>query len=144
MELKQCFTSRNIEIMKATQACSPLSSTILDADYLKALADNYSVDHPTLQIEVKLAKRTLASKLKEMEAVIRDILLELQPFKKAFPALVRLLQIAMTICVSSAQCERCFSALKHIKSYLQCTMTERRLVHLASLSNERYRTTTLC
>ena len=135
MELKQRFTSRNIEIMKAIQACSPLSSTFLDADYLKALADNYSIDHPTLHIGAKLAKRTLASKLKEMET-ISDVLLELQPLKEAFPALVRLLQITMTICVSSAQCERYFSALKRIKSYLRSTMTERRLVDLASLSIE--------
>ena len=124
-----------MEIMKAIQACSPLSSTFLDADYLKALTENYSIDHPTLLIEAKLAKRTLASKLKEMET-ISDVLLQLQPLKEAFPTLVRLLQIAMTICVSSAQCERCFSALKRIKSYLRSTMTERRLVDLASLSIE--------
>ena len=38
--------------------------------------------------------------------------------------------------MSSAQCERCFSVLKRIKSYLRSTMTERRLVDLASLSIE--------
>ena len=123
-----------MEIMKAIQACSPLSSTFLDADNLKALTENYSIEHPTLLIEAKLAKRTLASKLKEMET-ISDVL-QLQPLKEAFPTLVRLLQIAMTICVSSAQCERCFSALKRIKSYLRSTMTERREVDLASLSIE--------
>ena len=135
VELKQRFTSRNMEVMKAVQACSPLSSKFLDADYLKPLTENYSIDHPTLLMEAKLAKRTLTSKLKEMET-ISDVLLQLQPLKEAFPTLVRLLQIAMTICVSSAQCERCFSALKRIKSYLRSTMTEMRLVDLASLSIE--------
>ena len=85
-------------------------------------------------MKAKLAKCTLASKLKEMET-ISDVL-QLQPLKEAFPTLVRLLQIPMTICVSSAQCERCFSALKRIKSYLRSTMTKMRLVDLASLSIE--------
>ena len=63
--------------------------------------------------------------------MISDVLLELQPLQDAFPTLMKLLQIALTICVSSAQCERCFSALKCIKSYLRSTMTESRLASLS-------------
>ncbi len=85
-------------------------------------------------MEPKLAKRALASK--QMET-ISNVLLALQPFRAALPTLVRLLQVAMTICVSSAQYERCFSALKRINTYLRSTMTESRLVDLASLSIER-------
>ena len=55
----------------------------------------------------------------------------------AFPTLHKLIQIALTICVTSAECERCFSALKRIKSYLRSSMTEERLVDLASISIER-------
>ncbi len=43
----------------------------------------------------------------------------------------------MTIAVSTAQCERSFSALKRIKSYLQSTMGEQRLTDLAVLAVER-------
>ena len=43
--------------------------------------------------------------------MISDVILQLQPLQAAFPTLVQLLQIALTICVSSSQCERCFSAL---------------------------------
>ena len=93
------------------------------------------MDHSSLTMEAKLAKRTIAGKSEQMET-ISDVLLELQPLQEAFPTLVKLLQIALTICVSSAQCERCFSALKRIKSYLRSTMTESRLVDLASLSIE--------
>ena len=61
------------------------------------------------------------------------------PFTEAIPSLVKLLKIALTIAVSSSQCERCFSALKHIKSYmyLQSTMTEKRLIDMATLSIEQ-------
>jgi len=68
---------------------------------------------------------------------ISDVILQLQPLEAAFPTMAQLLQIALTICVSSSQCERCFSALKGIKSYLRSTMMESRLVDLASLSIER-------
>ena len=43
----------------------------------------------------------------------------------------------MTIAVSTAHCERSFSALKRIKSYLRSTMVEDRLADLAILSIER-------
>ena len=57
--------------------------------------------------------------------------------KLAFPNLVKLLHIAMTICVSTAKCERTFSSLKHIKSYLRSTMSEQRLTDMAFLLIER-------
>ena len=43
----------------------------------------------------------------------------------------------MTICVSTAKCERTFSSLKRIKSYLRSTMSEQRLTDMAILSIER-------
>ena len=57
--------------------------------------------------------------------------------KEAFPTLLRLIQIALTICVSTASCERSFSALKRIKTYLRSTMHEERLVNLAVPSVEQ-------
>ena len=66
-----------------------------------------------------------------------DAILELASLSAAFPASLQLLQIAMTISVSTAKCERCFSALKRIKSYLRNSMSEQRLSDLAILSIER-------
>lgn len=73
VELKRQFNSKNVEIMKAIQACNPQSSSFLE---------------------------TIKS---------------LYPLRQAFPTLLKLLQIALTICVTSAECECCFSALKRIK-----------------------------
>jgi len=55
----------------------------------------------------------------------------------AFPELIKLLRTALTIAVNTAQCERAFSTLKRVKSYLQSTMNEQRLSDLAILSIER-------
>ena len=81
-------------------------------------------------MESILVKRTLAKKTMES---IADVFKELSPLKEAFPTLLRLLQTALTICVSSASCERSFSALRGTKTYLRSTMHEERLVNLAVL-----------
>ena len=47
------------------------------------------------------------------------------------------MHIALTIVVSTAECERTFSALKRIKTYLRSTMLNERLCDLAILSIEK-------
>ena len=68
---------------------------------------------------------------------ISNVLLEIAPLQAPFPGIVNLLQLVMTLCVSSAEYERCFSALKRIKPYLRSSMSEQRLTNLAVLSKER-------
>ena len=62
---------------------------------------------------------------------------ELLPLRVAFPELIKLLQISLTLAVSTAQCERCFSSLKRIKTNVRSTMSEERLNNLAILSIEQ-------
>ena len=133
-ELKRRFTDKNKDIMRALQACCPTSSNFLDISHLQALITAYNLDLEVLRSETQVAKRTLAGK--DLED-IGDVLMELEPLKLAFPAVVKLLQISMTICVSTAKCERSFSALKRIKSYLRSSMSEQRLTDMAVLSIER-------
>ena len=55
-------------------------------------------------MECTLAKRTLQGK--DLETIIiNDVLKELFPLKTAFPNLVKLLQLVLTIVVSTASCE---------------------------------------
>lgn len=132
-ELRRRFTSKNVNIMKALQSCNPASSHFLDVAYLTPLINTYSLDKRALESELPLVKRMLAKKsMQDMS----DALLELAPLSAAFPVSLQLLQIAMTISVSTAKCERCFSALKRIKTYLRNSMSEQRLTDLAVLSIE--------
>ena len=55
----------------------------------------------------------------------------------AFPSVVILMRIFLTIPASSAGAERSFSRMKLIKSYLRSSMSEERLSNLAILSIER-------
>ena len=56
--------------------------------------------------------------------------------KVAFLCLIKVVHIALSLAISSATCERSFSALKRIKYYRRSTMTEPRLNDLAVLSIE--------
>ena len=60
---------------------------------------------------------------------IGDVLCELAPLKVAFPCLIKVVHIALTLAITSATCEHNFSAL--IKNYRRSTMTEPRLNDLA-------------
>ena len=106
-------------------------SIFLEADHIAPLADSYGLNRSSLPMECSLAKRTLTGKA--LNEVI-DVLRELSPLRTAFPVLVKSIQIALTIAVSTAHCERSFSALKGIKSYLRSTMTQQQLIDLAILS----------
>ena len=61
------------------------------------------------------------------------VLHSLSPLRTAFPVLVKLIQIGLTIAVSTAHCERSFSPLN---CYLRSTMSQH-LVDLAILSIEK-------
>ena len=137
-EIGRRFNSTNIGIMKSVQACNPSSSTFLDPSQLASLASFYNLDTDLLATECLLAKRTLLGpqQNESIESVI-DVYRLIIPLEAAFPTLKKLLQISLTLAVSTAQCERSFSALKRIKTYLRTTMTEQRLTDISILSIER-------
>ena len=133
-ELKRRFDNKNVEVMCGIQACNPTSEHFLSVPKLVPLAELYAFDKVVLEMEAKLAKRTFQTR--KLEST-KDVLLALLSLKDAFPELTKLVRIALTIAVSTAQCERSFSALKRIKTYLRSTMGEDRLASLALLSIER-------
>jgi len=56
--------------------------------------------------------------------------------KDSFPNLYKLLQIAITIPVSSATCERSFSTMRRIKNWLRSSMLQQRFTNLSLLNIE--------
>ena len=121
-------------MMQGIQACNPDGNTFLQVDRLLMLAYKYGVDAEAVKTEATLAKATLCDKAMDN---ICDVLCELTPLKLAFQNFIKTVQIAMTIGVTSAECERCFSALKIIKTYRRSTMNEDRLNDIAILSIEK-------
>ena len=133
-ELCSRFEDKNVQIMRAIQCCNPNSMHFLDVDSLAPLIEIYNLSKDSLSAECLIAKRTLNGK---DICSISDVLKEIFPLNIAFPALTKVLQIALTIVVTTAECERSFSCLKRTKSYLRSNMSEQRLIDLAVLSIEQ-------
>ena len=137
-EIDRRFTQTNLDLLKSLQACHP---SFLEPSQLNPLASLYSLSTDLLATECMLAKRTLQDKdLNSVTDVYRQIL----PLQTAFPTLKKILQIGLTLAVSTAQCERSFSALKRIKTYLRTTVTEKRLTDISLLSIENDLSNTIC
>ncbi|XP_069486309.1 zinc finger MYM-type protein 1-like [Ambystoma mexicanum] len=138
-ELKSRFSKDSLLIMEGIQALNPRSDSFLSFQKLSQIATFYSCDLDNLQTELKQALETLARK-KASDAIKVNTILEftnfLEPYAVPFFELYQLCKIACVLPVSSASCERSFSALKLIKSYLRTTMTEERLSDLATLAIE--------
>ena len=139
-ELNSRFSDFNKSLMMALFACSPKSKSFLDLSALKPILESYSIEEDDIQIELIQAKKVLKSHNLQSLSDVIDIL---QPLKAAFPKLLQVLQIAITFAVTTASCERSFSSLKRIKTYLRSTMGEQRLSNLALLSIERELSSTL-
>ena len=140
-ELGRRFDEKNLSIMSAIQACHPESSNFMTPHALQPLVSAYGLSINEIESEAKVAKRVLE---KKDLGNINDVFLVLLPHKETFPNIFKLVRIALTIAVSTAQCERSFSTLKLVKTYLHSTMGESRLADLAILSIEREISEALC
>ena len=135
-ELHRRFEDKNVQIMRAIQCCNPNSTHFLDVDFLVPLIEAYDLSKESLSAECLIAKRMLNGK---DACSISDVLKEIIPLNIAFPTLIKVLQIALTIVITTAECERSFSCLKRTKNYLRSSicMSEQRLIDLAVLSIEQ-------
>lgn len=86
--------------------------------------------------EVMVAKNFL--KRKSEAGAIQDMLTVYNILDyERFPSLKAVIQVALTIPVSSCSCERSCSALRRLHTWLRRTMGQRRLQHLAVMSIEK-------
>ena len=79
----------------------------------------------TLAVQLAMFKQTTgACSLHEAEVAYRDMTKEVRDL---FPQVVILLKLFLVCPVSSSECERSFSTLRRLKTWLRSTMTQRRL-----------------
>lgn len=132
-ELDNRFSSIRPELLNGIQACNPQSNNFLSSD-LQALAEHYKIE--LKNEEVLVAKSYLARKHKGAEKYTLNTLYEdLDPLM--FPSLKKVIQVVLTIPVSSCSCERSFSVLRRLHTWLRQTMGQTRLNHLAILALEK-------
>jgi hypothetical protein len=109
--------------MAGIQSLGPRSNVFLQFDAVRAFAVLYECNLEDFKHELHQARRLLERKKEttnhhESPASLLEFACLQEPYKDALHELYRLCQIAVTLPVSSAACERSFSALKRIKTYL--------------------------
>ena len=135
VELEACFDNKNLIIMNGIAACSPKSNKFLLYEDLRMFANSYNISTDNLKVEVSLLSKVIPDRSDISSlASFRKYLYSSQP---AYESVFKLTQIALTIAVTSAECERSFSSLKRIKTRLRTTMMEERLADLSILSIEK-------
>ena len=87
------------------------------------------LDGLTLQIQLEMFKQTYkAESLQEAKVSYRSME---HAVRSLFPQVLILLKLLLVCPVSSCECERSFSALRRLKTWLRTTMTQRRLNHIS-------------
>uniref|UniRef100_A0A671TI94 DUF4371 domain-containing protein n=1 Tax=Sparus aurata TaxID=8175 RepID=A0A671TI94_SPAAU len=144
-EIERRFSHTNCNIMQGVQALNPSSQTFLREEAVLLLAEAYDSNIEDLKHELHQTRRVLDRKKGEKESptTLMEFTQFLDPYQDVFYELFRLCKIVVVLPVSSASCERSFSSLRFIKTYLRSTMTEKRLSSLAVLSIESKRTKAL-
>ena len=103
------------------------------------MIEQYSDDLPNpdvIDLELKLWKR----KWSEVEKSDRPASLAKATKncdKLKFPNIFTLIKIGCTLPVTSAECERSFSAMRRLRAWLRCTMKSDRLSSLAIMKMHR-------
>ncbi|KAK1171307.1 zinc finger MYM-type protein 1-like, partial [Acipenser oxyrinchus oxyrinchus] len=133
-ELDQRFSTVDAGLLKDIQVCSPNSKNFLDTSCLTEFAKHYGIDVKT---EEMLVARNFLARKREAGCPPKDMLAVHNLLDDdMFPSLKEIIQVALTIPVSSCSCERSFSALCRLHSWLRKTMGQKRLASLAAMSIE--------
>jgi hypothetical protein len=142
-ELDARFSDSHCLVMKGIQCLNPTDENFAKISCIQAFAESYGADMDDLGHELHQAKRLLERSAKDANFIkpttVLSFLSFLTPFKAAFHELHRLCKIAVSLPVSTASCERSFSALRQIKTYVRNSMIESRLSAVAVIAIEKER-----
>ncbi|KAK1904504.1 52 kDa repressor of the inhibitor of the protein kinase [Dissostichus eleginoides] len=141
-ELNRRFSSESCHILRGATALNPKHKTFMDKDSLLPMAKHYGVMEENISAELHQAKRLIERK-KQSGAVVNtthDVLVLLRPYNDAFVDLYKLVCISMTLPVTSAACERSFSCLRRLKTYLRNRSGDARTSNLGLLAISSRRT----
>lgn len=141
-ELKMRFSPDNMNVLMGIKALCPVSDNFLDFESLSPLAKHYESNLELLKIEL-LQLKSIISRKKEISKfsplTILETLTFVDRYADAFFETMRLLKIAASIPVASAEAERSFSKLRLVKSYLRTTMSTERLSDIIIIAAHKSR-----
>ena len=124
-KLKRRFDKKNIVIIQGFTSLCPSSSSFLEKDSLVAFAKLFNINTDCLHCKIATFHHLLKQKDKEDHPKgLLHMLSYLETLKEAFSELHRIVLIACTLPVSSAERERNFSSMKLIQNELCSVMKQ--------------------
>jgi hypothetical protein len=97
-----------------------VNTTLLEAEM--AVANNLLKSKPSLQKNTKEKTISVRVKFDELRKIVKQ---------ETFPNLFMAIQLAASIPISSASCERSFSAMRRAKNWLRTSMLQERFSNLS-------------
>jgi len=149
-DFERRFDETQCSVMRGIQTMNPTNEHFAELEQIRSFAEAYDADVVDLEHELHQVKRLIArleSKVGDETSAKPDSLVTFVSFivryGDAFRELHRLGNIAVALPVSTASCERsfsAFSALRHIKTWVRNSISNGRLRNVAVLAIERERT----
>ena len=102
------------------------------------MAQNCAVNFDALRAQAASVRAIVDNCDKDNKPkTVAEVLKLIECLRAGFEEIWRVLQIAITVPVTSVECERSFSVMKRIKSYLRSTMSQEILRNISMLAIER-------
>lgn len=137
------FSQSTQQLLKSFSCLAPevlLNSSYDPSSELNYLCTFYEIPVDTmakLYSEYCLFRNARVDLLKESKTILQVLqILSTTGFHRVYPLLYRLYRIFVTLPITSASCERCFSKLTIVKNKLRSTSTQDRLESLMILFTE--------
>jgi hypothetical protein len=146
-EMNARFDDEVMALLRGFSALLPRDSDeeddgekFLNSEELLKVVDFYKLSTREAFIaESQLAKKVILKRLQEgdQELTLENAYKIMLGYQEVFPSILAAYEIVLTVGCSSASCERSFSALKLVKTYLRSTMKEDRLNGLSLMYIEK-------
>ena len=136
-ELQRRFLSEENQVVYGGLcALTPSSESFLNVEQIWLMCDFYGVARKrnAVKTEINLLRITFENGGDDLPSDLMGMLNFIEPHKRVLSVMEKVLHIAVTIPVTSAQAERSFSTMKRIKNYLCSAMGNTRLFDIEVLN----------
>ncbi|KAL4097919.1 hypothetical protein QTP88_022611 [Uroleucon formosanum] len=134
INLEKIFSAESLQMATAVDQFIQLNfeESLFFVDHYK---DLMNVSKEVLQSEIEVAKNCILQSTDKKNITLNHVKKVLT--KQTFPNLYKLFQVALTIPISSSTCERSFSAMRQIKTWLRTSMLQERFNNTSILYIEK-------
>lgn len=129
-ELDRRFNKITLSLADSVASLLKGDFSTLKIQHLTKYCTTLNIDYNLAIAEFKLIKHSLLFSTNQNDAIN-------QISKSAYPNAFKLIKLSKSLPIGSSECERSFSAIRRISSYLRTSMAQQRLSNLGILNIEK-------